>query len=245
MLLHSFLLTINNFHVLLLKICFVFLQQTLAPQSQISCWNFAHLSCTLFIRHLFKEILTFNRMDRTHLGQLWILLKELTLMLWLCPLQQCEVLHQEKAVFTFELDFKKLQLWVAVHNQNLLSLKYLQLFAIQLACRVFGAYSQDFFLVFLCDSINFAVQWLLVECVVVIHPSLRGREVQTFILKMDKLWDRFWLTDNMMIVSLLRCVRVAGRISQVCWIFLFSEIFSEELLEFNLWFNLNFHIGWA
>jgi hypothetical protein len=166
-------------------------------------------------------------------------------MLWLRPLKQCEVLHQEKSIFTFELDFEKLQLWVAVHNQNLLSLKDLQLFAVQLACRVFGAYSQDFLLVFFWDSKNFAVQWLLVKCVVVIHPSLRGREVQTFILKMDKLLNRFRLRGSLMIVAFLRSVRVAGRISHVCRIILFSKIFSEELLEFNLGFNLNFHIRWA
>lgn len=162
-------------------------------------------------------------------------------MLQLRPLQQCEVLHQEKTVFALESNLEKLQLGVAVDYQNLLSLEDLQLFAVELACRVFNANSKHLFLVSFRDSVYFAVQWLLVECVIIVNPSLRRREVQTFILKVDKLGCWSLLDCNLVIISFLCCVRVVGRISLAFRLFLPCLIFYQQLPQLR--FYLNFLVG--
>jgi len=51
-------------------------------------------------------------------------------MLRLLSLKQCKVLHHEKAIFALVSDFEKFQLGVGVDYQNLLSLLYLQFFAV-------------------------------------------------------------------------------------------------------------------
>ena len=80
----------NNFNILLSQ--YILLKHSLVSQISRAAHSKVHL------RHFFKESLALHWVDRTHLCQR-LRLNEFSVVLRL--LHKGEVLHQEKAIFTF------------------------------------------------------------------------------------------------------------------------------------------------